>query len=203
MTWFGRDTGIFTIVCFERVLDTYLGQHHVLDRLSSQNHGPNVQEAFSSSTFLLITRSDKSDIQIMPTLKQVTCSVECDNTVRLREHGTLYSDGFVSTYIVVPPQPTKFSIHVTSEGFIARGLAIYVFIDGVPQCNRNRTDLLYPCAGLKKSDYEVKFRIRQKEEKLADGKWVAREWTFADLNIGKITSRMNNILMKLNFDSYC
>lgn len=123
----------------------------------------------------------------MPTLKQITCSVNCDNDIKLREHATSYSDGFVSSYIVVPSKPTKFDIHVTSEGYIAPGLAIYVFIDGVPQCNRNRTGLLLPSVRGNKSDWEVEFRLRQKEEKLEDGRWVGREWTFAGLNTGEHT----------------
>lgn len=122
----------------------------------------------------------------MPTLKQVTCSVYAENDIKLREHQTSYSDGFVSSYIVVPTKSTKFNIQVTTQGYIAPGLAMYVFIDGASQCNRNRTGLLLPGAGINKSDYEVEFRVRQKEEKLADGTWVGREWTFAGLNTGKI-----------------
>jgi len=122
----------------------------------------------------------------MPTLKQVTCSVFTENDIKLREHQTTYSDGFVSSYVVVPPKSTKFNIKVTSEGYVGPGLAMYVFIDGVSQCNRNRTGLLLPATGVSKSDYEVEFRVRQKEEKLADGTWVGREWTFAGLDTGKI-----------------
>jgi len=122
----------------------------------------------------------------MPTLKQVTCSVYTENDIKLREHQTTYSDGFVSSFIVVPPKSAKFNIQVATQGYIAPGLAMYVFVDGVSQCNRNRTGLLLPGAGVSKSEYEVEFRVRQKEEKLADGTWVGREWTFAGLNTGKI-----------------
>jgi len=131
----------------------------------------------------------------MPTLKQITCLVHSENDIKLREHQTTYSDGFVSSYIVVPPKPTKFNIQVSSEGYVAPGLAMYVFIDGVMQCNRNRTGLLLPAAGVSKSDYEVEFRVRQKEEKLANGTWVGREWTFASLNTGMLVLFVHPVII--------
>jgi len=122
----------------------------------------------------------------MPTLKQVTCSVECGpSKIKLREHQITWQDGAVSSYVAVPSQHKDFSIHVTSEGYIAPGLAIFVFIDGVQQCNRNRTGLILPEQGTKADQTEIDFRVDQKEEKFADGKWIARPWTFAGLNIGE------------------
>ena len=59
----------------------------------------------------------------------------------LQEFGTTYGDGFVETFIPVPSKPQTFSIHLTSNKFIAPGVAIFVYVDGVYQCNRNRQDL--------------------------------------------------------------
>lgn len=121
----------------------------------------------------------------MPTLKQITCSIKhSSKNIKLREYQQNFSDGFVSSYVAVPSTPTTFSIHVASDGYIAPGLAIFVFIDGVPQCNRNRTGLIWPDEGTEKWQTDVEFIIRQKEEKFADGKWLGREWTFANLNVG-------------------
>ena len=101
----------------------------------------------------------------------------------LQEFGTTYGDGFVETFIPVPSKPQTFSIHLTSNKFIAPGVAIFVYVDGVYQCNRNRQDLK-----LRKpldSRSLVDFRVRQKEERQDDGSMVAREWAFDKLNIGK------------------
>jgi len=107
--------------------------------------------------------------------------------MKLREHQVTWKDGAVSSYVAVPSRHKDFGIHVTSEGYIAPGLAIFVFIDGIPQCNRNRTGLIFPEKGTKADQTEIDFRVDQKEEKLFDdGKWIARPWTFAGLNIGEL-----------------
>ena len=68
----------------------------------------------------------------MPSLKQLTCHLKWTNSdIPLPEHHTAYADGYVQTYIPVPEVPTPFSIHLTSNGYIAHGLAMFVFIDGV------------------------------------------------------------------------
>ncbi|KAJ4372305.1 hypothetical protein N0V83_004079 [Neocucurbitaria cava] len=116
----------------------------------------------------------------MPSLKDLTCSIELsDYQQALQEFGTIYKDGIVETFVAVPSRPQTFSVHLTSNKFIAPGLSMYVFIDGVYQCNRNRQDLK-----LRKpvdSRSLVDFKVRQKEEKQKDGSMVAREWTFAKL----------------------
>ncbi|KAF1840627.1 uncharacterized protein K460DRAFT_349316 [Cucurbitaria berberidis CBS 394.84] len=117
----------------------------------------------------------------MPSLRDLNCSIElCDSQQALQEFGTIYRDGFVETFVAVPSRPQPFSVHLTSNKFIAPGLSMYVFIDGVYQCNRNRQDLKLR----KPSDSRslVDFRVRQKEEKQQDGSMVAREWTFEKLN---------------------
>ena len=122
----------------------------------------------------------------MPTLKQITCSIEwTSSNVPLKEYQTSFADGSVETYIAVPPLPTPFSVHLQSHGFIAPGLAMFVYIDGVYQCNRNRVDLRSPIKASKGSKSEVEFRVRQKERRLTDGTIVGKQWKFEKLNIGK------------------
>lgn len=118
----------------------------------------------------------------MPSLKDVTCSIELPQSKQtLREFGTAYSDGVVETFVAVPSELNKFAIRLTSNGYIADGLAMYVYIDGVYQCNRNRLDMKELAAKGKR----LEFLVRQKEEKQKDGRIIAREWTFGKLNIGK------------------
>jgi hypothetical protein len=117
----------------------------------------------------------------MPTLKDLACSIELsDNQRALQEFGTIYGDGSVETFVPVPSKPQSFSVHLTSDKFVAPGLAMYVYIDGVYQCNRNRQDLKLRRGSDSRS--LVDFRVRQKEEKQKDGSMIAREWRFEKLN---------------------
>ncbi|KAA8616838.1 hypothetical protein A1F94_007490 [Pyrenophora tritici-repentis] len=118
----------------------------------------------------------------MPSLKDLSCAIELSEPQKaLEEFGTIYGDGFVETFVPVPSKPQSFSVHLTSNKFIAPGVAIFVYVDGVYQCNRNRQDLKLR----KPSDSRslVDFRVRQKEERQGDGSMIAREWAFDKLNI--------------------
>lgn len=121
----------------------------------------------------------------MPSLKDLHCCIELSGTdTKLQEFGTTYSDGCVETFVAVPSGPQPFAIRLSSSDFIAPGLAIYVFIDGVYQCNRNRQNLKLR----KPPDRRalVDFRVRQKEEKQKDGSMIARDWKFEKLNLGEL-----------------
>lgn len=119
----------------------------------------------------------------MPLLKGLTCSIEPVGIQEpLQEYGTSYGDGFVETFVAVPSKPRPFTVHLKSFEYIAPGLAMYVFIDGVYQCNRNRQELRPRDPHDTRS--LVDFRVRQKEEKRVDGSMIAREWIFEKLNIG-------------------
>jgi len=102
-----------------------------------------------------------------------------------QEFHTTYSDGYVETYTAVPTTPTPFSIHLESNGYIAPGLSMFVYMDGVYQCNRNRQNLKLPDEAIKKSKTEVNFRVRQKEEMLEDGTFNGRSWRFARVNTSR------------------
>jgi hypothetical protein len=120
----------------------------------------------------------------MPTLKDISCSIELPDSQRtLQEFGTTYGDGFVETFVSVPNKPQSFSIHLTSEKFIAPGISMYVFVDGVYQCNRNRQNLKLRKGSDSRS--VVDLRVRQKEEKQKDGSMIAREWKFEKLDTSK------------------
>jgi hypothetical protein len=117
----------------------------------------------------------------MPVLKDLNCSIELlEGQRKLQEFGTIYGDGFVETFVPVPGKSQSFSIHLTSEKFIAPGISMYVFVDGVYQCNRNRQDLKLKKVSDSRS--AVDFRVRQKEEKRKDGSMIAREWKFEKLD---------------------
>ena len=133
----------------------------------------------------------------MPSLKDLVCSVELADGQALQEHMSTYGDGLVETFIAVPDNPGPFSIRLTSINYIAEGLAMYVFIDGVYQCNRNRVGLVDRSKRGKPLDKRalVDFRVRQKEEKQRDGSTVARGWQFEKLNIGKTPLTINPFRM--------
>lgn len=129
----------------------------------------------------------------MPTLKQISCGIELGpGNIRLREYGHKVTDGAVESYIVAPETDIPFHLHITSEGYIAPGLAAYVFIDGEYQCNRNRLRLKCPEYGVSQDQYEIDFNLRQKEEKTTQGTFIAREWTFTPLAIGESASEDEN-----------
>lgn len=123
----------------------------------------------------------------MPKLKQIDCSIELGSSnTKLKEYGARYSDGQIETFIAVPDADVPFSIHVKTGGYIAPGISFFVFMDGEYQCNRNRVGLKLPADGVQPKEYEAEFRLRQKEEKTAQGSFVVRDWTFAKLNRGKL-----------------
>ncbi|ODH46024.1 hypothetical protein GX48_07884 [Paracoccidioides brasiliensis] len=122
----------------------------------------------------------------MPTLKQLTCQVEwAGSNVPFKEYGTTYGDGWVESYIAIPDAPSPFSINLKSNDYIAPGLAMFVSMDGVYQCNRNRNDLLPTSKSPEVSRMyrDVSFRVRQREERLPDGSWIGRPWRFEHFHL--------------------
>ena len=70
----------------------------------------------------------------MPKLKQLSCSVEhSPSDEEFAEYQTTYSDGYVQTFIAIPDRPTSFSIHLQSDGYIAPGLAMFVYVSATPR----------------------------------------------------------------------
>ena len=121
----------------------------------------------------------------MPTLRQLTCSIEWGNSgIAFQEHGIKYGDGVVEAFIAIPESsPQPFVVRLTSRGYIAEGLAVIVFIDGEYHANRNRTGL-QPMQKSKPKFTEIDFLFRQKEILQDDGSFLGREWRFDGVNIG-------------------
>ena len=125
----------------------------------------------------------------MPVLKQLTCQIKWTGSdVALHEYGTSYADGFVQTFVPIPSISTCFAIHLKSSGYIAPGLAMFVYMDGVYQCNRNQHGLKLPHEATKPKAFEIDFRVRQKEQRLPDGTWLGQDWRFEKLNAGGLPS---------------
>ena len=61
---------------------------------------------------------------------------------------------------------------------------MFVYIDGVYQCNRNRHNLKIPAVATSRRQTEVSFRVRQKEERRWDGTFEGKQWTFEKVKIG-------------------
>ncbi|KAF2627888.1 hypothetical protein BU25DRAFT_491039 [Macroventuria anomochaeta] len=117
----------------------------------------------------------------MPLLKDLNCSIELsDDQEPLQELGTVYGDACVETFVPVPKKQQTFTVHLSSKNFIAPGIAMYVFIDGIYQCNRNRQNMKLRRPPDRRS--LVDFKVRQKEERQKDGSMIAREWTFEKLD---------------------
>ena len=127
----------------------------------------------------------------MPSLNRLECTLEAAPAgTAFTEYLTTYHNSVVETYIAVPPASSSnsFNIRLKSTGYVAPGLAAFVFIDGVYQCNRNRTHLQLPAEGIPRSQIEVDFRLRQKEERSADGgSMIGKAWSFEKLNVGEFT----------------
>ncbi|KAF4536547.1 Zinc finger zz-type protein [Lasiodiplodia theobromae] len=132
----------------------------------------------------------------MPTLKQLTCTLEKEpSRTPLTEYSTSYSDGFVETYVAVPDERTGFGIHLHSHGYIAPGLAMFVYIDGVYQCNRHRNSLLAPDGTVTPEFYEVDFHVFQQEEKVSKGKFLGRAWSFNTLAAADTTPNVTDTIL--------
>ena len=134
----------------------------------------------------------------MPSLNRLECTLEAAPAgIAFTEYLTTYHNSVVETYIAVPPPSSSnsFNIRLKSSGYVAPGLAAFVFIDGVYQCNRNRTHLQLPGEGISRSQIEVDFRLRQKEEISADGTgMIGKAWSFEKLNVGESTRSPSTLI---------
>lgn len=130
----------------------------------------------------------------MPRLKQIRCSIEVGQRHNeLKEYGARYSDGAVEVFVAVPDQKLPFAIRVQSEGYIAPGLAAFIYIDGQYYGNRNKRRLKMPGEGVDPSQYEIDFIFRQQERKRDEnGNFVAHDLFFGQLNTGTRISDASN-----------
>lgn len=112
------------------------------------------------------------------------CYIEAGlNQQRRAEFATTYGDRTVGCYICAPPDDLAFCVHFTADTSLGPGLAIFVFIDGQYQANRNVTGLGNTATAAPSSKMDL--RIRQKEETASNGSFMTgREWRFSTLPTG-------------------
>ncbi|KAE9961538.1 hypothetical protein BLS_001820, partial [Venturia inaequalis] len=119
----------------------------------------------------------------MPEHGLLSCCIELgESNTRLREYDTKYANKTVETYVAIPSQPTPFGIRLNTTGYIAPGLAVYVFIDGVYQSNRVKRNIKQPTLD-DPTTANFQLRLGKKEDLLKDGRVIARGWWFEKLNI--------------------
>lgn len=123
----------------------------------------------------------------MPELNGMQCRVEIGpHSEPLLEQCAVYSDRSVGCLVCIPCHDIAFNIHLSADLSIAPGLAIFVFIDGHYQANRNITGL----AGAEDLDHttsQIHMRLRQKEEVAAhNASLVGREWCFSRIKTGAL-----------------
>lgn len=135
----------------------------------------------------------------MPKLGALTASILLPPTdAKLPEYKRVYRDSSVSCFVPVPNIPIlhsapSFGVEVKSDSWIAPGISVFVFIDGVYQCNRNKRT---PPQG-SEGGSGMSIRLRQKEEKYGTGSgqqpavsradFVARNWKWVELDIGTLS----------------
>ena len=126
----------------------------------------------------------------MPTLKSLTCCVESGpQNFPLREFDYKYGDGFVGAHLATQPEGGAFSIHLTSDEYVAPGLAAFVFIDGQYQCNKLRRGLVED-GPPERSLVDFRFRDHQQKDIGGRGRFLSRGWSFED--IGKSRSPLQS-----------
>ncbi|KAF2716362.1 hypothetical protein K431DRAFT_316592 [Polychaeton citri CBS 116435] len=123
----------------------------------------------------------------MPKLMGLECSIQTGaGSVPLKEYGHRYGDGVVETFVAVPTKAMPFAISLKAHEYIAPGLAMFVFIDGEIQCNRNRTGMKMPGPGTSPQDYYREFLVRGSEKKdKRTGRFIQHEWLFSKLRTEK------------------
>ncbi|KAE9981221.1 hypothetical protein EG327_006289 [Venturia inaequalis] len=125
----------------------------------------------------------------MPEHGLLSCCIELgESNTRLREYDTKYANKTVETYVAIPSQPTPFGIRLNTTGYIAPGLAVYVFIDGVYQSNRVKRNIKQPTLD-DPTTANFQLRLGKKEDLLKDGRVIARGWWFEKLNIVPVDSK--------------
>lgn len=125
----------------------------------------------------------------MPYFRDLTCRLEWIKTrSRLKEYGTKYGENHAQASVAIPEVSlaSPFGVRLISHGYIAPGLAMFVYKDGVYQCNRIRTNLKLPGHNTATGKYEVNFSVKQKEVYKTGSLFEARPWSFEEDESGKL-----------------
>jgi hypothetical protein len=118
----------------------------------------------------------------MPTLNHITCTVQLANALddSVPEYATAYGNGIVSAYIAVPQHRTWFEIHLESDGYVAPGLAAFVYVDGTYVGNKNTVSLSQT------EEHQLQLVFDGFEELSDDGGNVTRRgWWFEEFIVGE------------------
>jgi hypothetical protein len=115
----------------------------------------------------------------MPLLGSLDCSIQVGNNGVLYEYGVKHEKNAALCYVAIPDVTTDFTLILQNREYISPGLAVYVYIDGVYQCNRAKSNMD------PKHKPGTQFTLKGKEDELAPGQFIQRPWKFEPLNIGE------------------
>ena len=120
----------------------------------------------------------------MPTLKNLRCTIDHGSSNQpLEENATSFGQNFVETYVAVPDFETAFTVHLAADGYIAPGLGVFVFIDGVYQCNRIKRRLVPPRDPGMPYVSGVDFRLKAPHVTTGGEGWTGDDFDFNHLGI--------------------
>jgi hypothetical protein len=115
----------------------------------------------------------------MPALGHLECHLELEpGGIQFDEYRIQYSNSAVKSYVVVPGHSSTFSIVLNVEGYIAPGLSVYVFMDGVFQVSKNKA------TGGRNAKKGIQLRFSQREQHITNERVIARDWRFEKFNVG-------------------
>jgi hypothetical protein len=118
----------------------------------------------------------------MPTLNHITCTVHLATALDgpAPEYATTYGDGTVSTHIAIPQHRSWFEIHLDSDGYVAPGLAAFVYVDGTYAGNKDTAGFAVGGGN------RLRLVFDGFEELAEDGESVMRRsWWFEEFSVGR------------------
>lgn len=110
--------------------------------------------------------------------------------LRLKEYDTFWASNVVECFVAIPNQRAAFAIYLSCNAYFSPGIAAYIFIDGVYQCNRMRRLLppvTKPDGTVENSQVDLTFKA--KEHYLDGQRQISHPWSFEKLNIGVLTHK--------------
>ncbi|GAM84193.1 hypothetical protein ANO11243_021860 [Dothideomycetidae sp. 11243] len=119
----------------------------------------------------------------MPDLNCMRCTIEIGpNHEAVQELGVSYSNQRVQCYVGVPNTDVAFCIRFETSSYISPGLAVFVFIDGQYQANRNFTRPPLQLVSSSTVNHKIDECIRQKEEfRTKSDLMIGRAWHFSKI----------------------
>jgi hypothetical protein len=134
-------------------------------------------------------------VDTMPILNDLECHIKpFESSIPFKELDTRFRGRSATTLVQALGTITRFCITIKSTKYISSGLGVFIYIDGVYQCNRLKLELKIPCAGeafdVDKSG--INFVLSQAESHLYDeslpnggAAFRVRPWQFGPLHSSK------------------